>query len=65
MNSELKENIGGGFPPIFECKFDKNIAINAEKNLNKVREFAEVKKAISIKDIMSQKKKEVTIDINN
>lgn len=60
-----KENIGGGFPPIFECKFDKNITDQASKNLNKVREFAEVKKAISIKDIMSQKKKEVTIDINN
>ena len=62
---EERENIGGGFPPIFECKFDKNITDQASKNLNKVREFAEVKKAISIKDIMSQKKKEVTIDINN
>jgi len=60
-----KENIGGGFPPIFECKFDKNITEQANKNLNKIREFAEVKKAISIKDIMSQKKKEVTIDISS
>ena len=63
MDSDKK--IGGGFPPIFECKFDKNITEYAEENLNKVREFAEVKKAISIKDIMSQKKKEVTIDISS
>jgi hypothetical protein len=60
-----RENIGGGFPPIFECNFDKNITEQASKNLNKVREFAEVKKAISIKDIMSQKKKEVTVDISS
>ena len=62
---ESDKKIGGGFPPIFECKFDKAITDNAEKNLNKIREFAEVKKAISIKDIMSQKKKEVIIDISN
>ena len=62
---ESDKKIGGGFPPIFECKFDKIITDNAEKNLNKIREFAEVKKAISIKDIMSQKKKEVTVDISS
>ena len=61
---ESNKKIGGGFPPIFECKFDKTITDNAEKNLNKIREFAEVKKAISIKDIMSQKKTEVIIDIS-
>ena len=60
---EDRKNIGGGFPPIFECNFDKNISDNAEKNLNKVRQFAEIKKAVSILDIMKQKKKEITTDI--
>jgi len=48
---------GGGFPPIYICKFDTNITKNAENNLNKIREFAQIKQAISIKDIMNQKKK--------
>lgn len=65
-NIEKNEKIpGGGFPPIFICRFDKTITENAEKNLNKIREFAQIKQSISIKDIMNQKKKEVVIDINN
>lgn len=60
---DIEKIPGGGFPPIFICKYDKNITDNAEKNLNKIREFAQIKQSISIKDIMNQKKKEIMIDI--
>ena len=55
----------GGFPPIYECKFDKDIAENAEKNLNKIREFSQIKKTISVRDIMKMKQENISKDLIN
>ena len=52
----------GGFPPIYECK---NKEEDENKTINKIREFAHVKSAISIKDIMKKKEQEVNLDLSS
>jgi len=52
----------GGFPPIYECK---NKEDDETKTITKIREFAPVKSAISIKDIMKKKEQEVNLDISS
>ncbi len=54
MDTENKPN--GGFPPIYECSKNEMELIEQSKK----REFSKVTSAISIKDIMMKRGKNLT-----
>lgn len=51
----LKTKSSGCFPPIYKIKKEE---IEKEKNMDKIRGFAQVKTALSIKDIMENRRPE-------
>lgn len=52
-NRDLKNKPSGCFPPIYKIKKEN---IEKEKNTDKTRGFAQVKTALSIKDIMENRR---------